>query len=82
MKSESFCFCYDSWRTVKGGNIVRTPGLGFPDGFHIQLFPRNWPYFWSLTCLVHRTEHKIVCVKISTFRSLRDSIKGWRIIYT
>ncbi|XP_066379968.1 cytochrome P450 87A3 [Miscanthus floridulus] len=30
-----------SWRTVKGGNIVRTPGLGFPDGFHIQLFPRN-----------------------------------------
>jgi len=30
-----------SWRTVKGGNIVRTPGLSFPDGFHIQLFPRN-----------------------------------------
>ncbi|KAJ1272473.1 hypothetical protein BS78_06G204300 [Paspalum vaginatum] len=30
-----------SWRTVKGGNIVRTPGLGFPEGFHIQLVPRN-----------------------------------------
>ncbi|KAL6882603.1 hypothetical protein ACP4OV_011293 [Aristida adscensionis] len=30
-----------SWRTVKGGNVVRTPGLGFPDGFHIQLFPKN-----------------------------------------
>uniref|UniRef100_A0A0D9ZPG3 Cytochrome P450 n=1 Tax=Oryza glumipatula TaxID=40148 RepID=A0A0D9ZPG3_9ORYZ len=30
-----------SWRTVKGGNIVRTPGLSFPDGFHIQLFPKN-----------------------------------------
>ncbi|PNT69226.1 cytochrome P450 87A3 isoform X2 [Brachypodium distachyon] len=29
------------WRTVKGGNIVRTPGLSFPDGFHIQLFPKH-----------------------------------------
>ncbi|KAM3369180.1 hypothetical protein ACQJBY_011085 [Aegilops geniculata] len=29
------------WKTVKGGNIVRTPGLGFPDGFDIQLFPKN-----------------------------------------
>ncbi|KAK1684796.1 hypothetical protein QYE76_045720 [Lolium multiflorum] len=29
------------WSTVKGGNIVRTPGLGFPDGFDIQLFPKN-----------------------------------------
>jgi hypothetical protein len=83
MKSERFFFSfYASWRTVKGGNIVRTPGLGFPDGFHIQLVPRNWPYFWSLTCLVHRTERKIACVKISTFRSLRDnSSKGWRIVY-
>lgn len=30
------------WKTVKGGNIMRTPGLSFPDGFHIQLFPKNW----------------------------------------
>ncbi|GJN26693.1 hypothetical protein PR202_gb14645 [Eleusine coracana subsp. coracana] len=30
-----------SWKTVKGGNVVRTPGLGFPDGFHIQLVPRS-----------------------------------------
>nr|CAB3447505.1 unnamed protein product [Digitaria exilis] len=30
-----------SWRTIKGGNIVRTPGLSFPDGFHIQLFPKS-----------------------------------------
>ncbi|XP_048132230.1 cytochrome P450 87A3-like isoform X3 [Rhodamnia argentea] len=25
------------WQIIKGGNIVRTPGLQFPDGFHIQL---------------------------------------------
>ncbi|KAB1217182.1 Cytochrome P450 87A3 [Morella rubra] len=25
------------WKTIKGGNIVRTPGLQFPDGFYIQL---------------------------------------------
>ncbi|XP_062146144.1 cytochrome P450 87A3 [Alnus glutinosa] len=25
------------WQTIKGGNIVRTPGLQFPNGFHIQL---------------------------------------------
>ncbi|OMO79428.1 Cytochrome P450 [Corchorus capsularis] len=25
------------WQPIKGGNIVRTPGLQFPDGFHIQL---------------------------------------------
>ncbi|RLM78930.1 hypothetical protein C2845_PM12G23120 [Panicum miliaceum] len=30
-----------SWRTIKGGNIVRTPGLSFPDGFHVQLFPKE-----------------------------------------
>ncbi|CAO2034615.1 unnamed protein product [Urochloa humidicola] len=30
-----------SWRTIKGGNIVRTPGLGFPDGIHVQLFPKS-----------------------------------------
>ncbi|KAI4327007.1 hypothetical protein L6164_019512 [Bauhinia variegata] len=25
------------WQPIKGGNIVRTPGLQFPDGFHVQL---------------------------------------------
>ncbi|EES05736.1 hypothetical protein BDA96_04G302600 [Sorghum bicolor] len=30
-----------SWRTIKGGNIVRTPGLSFPDGYHVQLLPKN-----------------------------------------
>ncbi|XP_056686450.1 cytochrome P450 87A3-like isoform X1 [Spinacia oleracea] len=25
------------WNPVKGGNIVRTPGLQFPDEFHVQL---------------------------------------------
>jgi len=29
-----------SWKAIKGGNTVRTPGLGFPDGFHIQLIPK------------------------------------------
>ncbi|KAL5207845.1 hypothetical protein ABZP36_032280 [Zizania latifolia] len=29
------------WRTVKGGNTIRTPGLSFPDGFHVQFFPKN-----------------------------------------
>ncbi|KAL5211960.1 hypothetical protein ABZP36_022807 [Zizania latifolia] len=29
------------WRTIKGGNTVRTPGLSFPDGFHVQFFPKN-----------------------------------------
>ncbi|CAL9159629.1 unnamed protein product [Musa hybrid cultivar] len=29
-----------SWRAIRGGNIVRTPGLGFPNGYHIQLFPK------------------------------------------
>ncbi|XP_006647678.2 cytochrome P450 87A3-like [Oryza brachyantha] len=29
------------WKIVKGGNIVRTPGLSFPDGFHVQFFPKN-----------------------------------------
>uniref|UniRef100_A0A7N0ZYK9 Cytochrome P450 n=1 Tax=Kalanchoe fedtschenkoi TaxID=63787 RepID=A0A7N0ZYK9_KALFE len=25
------------WKTIKGGDIVRTPGLQFPNGFHIQI---------------------------------------------
>ncbi|XP_039142461.1 cytochrome P450 87A3-like [Dioscorea cayenensis subsp. rotundata] len=29
------------WRTIKGGNIVRTPGLRFPDGYHIKLHKRE-----------------------------------------
>ncbi|XP_028556666.1 cytochrome P450 87A3-like [Dendrobium catenatum] len=29
------------WKDVKGGNIVRSPGLEFPDGYHIQVMPKN-----------------------------------------
>ncbi|KAJ8650177.1 hypothetical protein MRB53_003200 [Persea americana] len=29
------------WSLVKGGDIVRTPGLTFPNGLHIRLFPKN-----------------------------------------
>ncbi|MBA0609600.1 hypothetical protein Godav_021624 [Gossypium davidsonii] len=29
------------WEPVKGGNILRTPGLQFPDGFHIRLMEIN-----------------------------------------
>ncbi|KAL6004532.1 hypothetical protein ACLOJK_005087 [Asimina triloba] len=29
------------WTPIKGGNIVRTPGLAFPDGYHIRLFERH-----------------------------------------
>ncbi|XP_030945403.1 cytochrome P450 87A3 isoform X3 [Quercus lobata] len=29
------------WQTIKGGNIVRTPGLQFPNGFHIHLMKKD-----------------------------------------
>ncbi|KAH0449240.1 hypothetical protein IEQ34_023040 [Dendrobium chrysotoxum] len=29
------------WKDVKGGNIVRSPDLEFPDGYHIQVMPKN-----------------------------------------
>ncbi|WJX60331.1 hypothetical protein P8452_45554 [Trifolium repens] len=29
------------WRPIKGGNIVRTPGLQFPNGFHIQITEKD-----------------------------------------
>ncbi|XP_011029202.1 PREDICTED: cytochrome P450 87A3 [Populus euphratica] len=29
------------WQAIKGGNIVRTPGLQFPSGYHIQLTERD-----------------------------------------
>ncbi|KAL8141661.1 hypothetical protein V2J09_014693 [Rumex salicifolius] len=29
------------WQAIKGGNIVRTPGLSFPDGFHVRIFKRK-----------------------------------------
>ncbi|XP_077247527.1 cytochrome P450 87A3-like isoform X2 [Tasmannia lanceolata] len=29
------------WIAIKGGNIIRTPGLAFPNGFHIQLLEKN-----------------------------------------
>ncbi|XP_065858182.1 cytochrome P450 87A3 [Euphorbia lathyris] len=29
------------WRAIKGGNILRTPGLQFPSGYHIQLMEKE-----------------------------------------
>ncbi|KAH0448173.1 hypothetical protein IEQ34_021973 [Dendrobium chrysotoxum] len=29
------------WKDVKGGNIVRSPGFEFPDGYHIEVMPKN-----------------------------------------
>ncbi|KAF7828310.1 cytochrome P450 87A3 [Senna tora] len=29
------------WRPIKGGNIVRTPGLQFPDGYHVQIIEKD-----------------------------------------
>ncbi|XP_020259623.1 cytochrome P450 87A3-like [Asparagus officinalis] len=29
------------WKPIKGGNIIRTPGLGFPDGYHVQIIPKE-----------------------------------------
>ncbi|KAL4309537.1 hypothetical protein GQ457_01G003710 [Hibiscus cannabinus] len=29
------------WEPIKGGNTVRTPGLQFPDGFHIRLMEKT-----------------------------------------
>ncbi|KAI0499865.1 hypothetical protein KFK09_018073 [Dendrobium nobile] len=28
------------WKAIRGGSIIRTPGLGFPDGFHLQVLPQ------------------------------------------
>jgi len=29
------------WKAIKGGEIVRTPGLTFPNGFHVQFSEKN-----------------------------------------
>ncbi|KAL4565551.1 hypothetical protein LXL04_029651 [Taraxacum kok-saghyz] len=29
------------WEPIKGGEIVRTPGLQFPNGFHVQIFEKD-----------------------------------------
>ncbi|KAL2990466.1 hypothetical protein AAZX31_11G203500 [Glycine max] len=29
------------WRPIKGGNILRTPGLQFPNGFHVQIMEKD-----------------------------------------
>ncbi|CAM8880979.1 unnamed protein product [Rhodiola kirilowii] len=31
------------WKKIKGGNIVRTPGLQFPNGLHIQIREKDNP---------------------------------------
>ncbi|RWR80767.1 hypothetical protein CKAN_00942400 [Cinnamomum micranthum f. kanehirae] len=38
---ESLDYILLRWSLVKGGDIVRTPGLTFPNGLHIRLFPKN-----------------------------------------
>lgn len=29
------------WRLIKGGETVRTPGILFPSGFHVQFFKKE-----------------------------------------
>ncbi|KAG0454018.1 hypothetical protein HPP92_025322 [Vanilla planifolia] len=29
------------WTHIRGGHIIRTPGLGFPDGYHLRLLPKE-----------------------------------------
>ena len=29
------------WNAIEGGNIVRTPGLQFPNGFHVQIMEKD-----------------------------------------
>ncbi|KAJ0802761.1 putative cytochrome P450 [Helianthus annuus] len=29
------------WQPIKGGDIVRTPGLQFPNGFHVRIFEKE-----------------------------------------
>ncbi|KAJ0769549.1 putative cytochrome P450 [Helianthus annuus] len=29
------------WQPIKGGDIVRTPALQFPNGFHVQFFEKD-----------------------------------------
>ncbi|KAI3975857.1 hypothetical protein MKX01_030702 [Papaver californicum] len=29
------------WKTIKGGDIARLPGVTFPNGFHIKIFEKN-----------------------------------------
>ncbi|CAN1184319.1 Cytochrome P450 87A3 [Linum perenne] len=29
------------WKPIKGGNIIRTPGLQFPQGYHVQILERD-----------------------------------------
>ena len=33
------------WKAISGGTMVFYPGLRFPDGFHIQLLPKDWNDF-------------------------------------
>jgi cytochrome P450 len=30
-------FSHDRWKNLGGGKIVRSPGLEFPDGYHVQI---------------------------------------------
>lgn len=52
------------WSFLKGGETVRNPALSLPNGFHIQLFPKD-KWRWSLekqllqiACLKHSTRSK------------------------
>ncbi|XP_047337948.1 cytochrome P450 87A3 [Impatiens glandulifera] len=29
------------WKIIRGGHIVRTPGLQFPDGFHVKIYEKK-----------------------------------------
>ncbi|CAN0907537.1 Cytochrome P450 87A3, partial [Linum grandiflorum] len=29
------------WKPIKGGNTIRTPGLQFPEGYHVQILERD-----------------------------------------
>ena len=35
------------WTTIKGGEVIRSPTLGFGDGFYIQVLAKH-KWWWKL----------------------------------
>lgn len=62
------------WMPIKGGNIVRTPGLSFPDGFHIQLVEKHkWRQYLRIHSLFGKPYKKIITLLIWWPESLEAS---------
>ncbi|XP_059664075.1 cytochrome P450 87A3-like [Cornus florida] len=50
------------WQAIRGGDIVRTPGLQFPNGFHVQISEKNKQQETASNSILSNLDYAQLCI--------------------